>query len=697
MKRVSINNILNKRQEKSIKDSAYPSYLQAGAGSGKTRVLVDKIIYTILNEPNISLDNFAIITFTNKAADELTARLETSLYEAWLSSIDPNRDIKLRHQISIYGMTNISTIHKFCEHLLRRHGMLIGIPNTFTIKSFHQEAKEIIENQVNQFTYDNALHGIAKYKIVDLVIELLQRNSAKGLTIDHHQAIALDFNTPDNDFFNNFKQIFLQIYIESEKKIAYTKMRTNIFTPDDLIHYAVVLLDNPKITKRIASQYKYVFMDEFQDTNFEQYLLVEKMIRAGVKVFLIGDNKQSIYAFRGADVANLDRIKSLLKASNLKNLNVNYRTDPKLLDIINKIFASDFSYENTHINFPHQVLKSGAMSDLCNEPFKIEYEKNIVSIVCDIMDTVKIGDRYASFDDIAILCRRNVDVDALGRQLKSVNIPVETVGGKGFYRSKEIIDTFKLLNAIICRGDSAILESRNTFYYRALMQSYDDTSFDDFIKQLSFAFKSLPVKNGLSLIYDKSHAIEYLLNRKQFQAVANLMKLKDKVTTLTRSKIISPLEFLEQLDMMITSGKDEDEAEIFEENRINGAISLYSIHKAKGLEFPIVIIPNCDLQLVRDGSYSKIIYDNAIPSIAVHGSILGRNSSIEDKDYASLYQQKLKLNLEEELRIFYVACTRAKNMLMLSCEGSLEAIQKSKEISASWAKWVLDSQINEEV
>jgi len=179
--------------------------------------------------------------------------------------------------------------------------------------------------------------------------------------------------------------------------------------------------------------------------------------------------------------------------------------------------------------------------------------------------------------------------------------------------------------------------------------------------------------------------MDYLRHLQQYQAVANLEKLID-ISREIAQDTFKPTEFVEFLDRVITQSVEEDEAEVCDDDRVMGIVSLYTIHKAKGLEFPVVIILNCDENLVRNRTSPKIIFENdGELRLAFDPEWL----PYTDREYYSLAQQRMMLALEEELRVFYVACTRAQNMLVLASRQKEERAQGGMGIS--WAKWVVEA------
>ena len=263
---------LTSKQQAIVALDQYPLYLRAGAGTGKTEVLIQKILYILNEQKEASLKNFGIITFTNKATDEMRNRLSESLYKEWFALMqggtsNPHMDF-LRSQAEITNMIDICTIHGFCERLLRKHGLSIGIPLNYKIKSFRRDTTEILNNIVSSHFENLLLKGIPQYRISKLIDILLTNNSNHGIVIEDSSAFT--FNTPDNAYWNDFKRFYLNLYLEAYKQIESRKIELNILTPNDLIRKAVLLLSDDYIATKVAEQYHYLFIDEFQDNILSQ-------------------------------------------------------------------------------------------------------------------------------------------------------------------------------------------------------------------------------------------------------------------------------------------------------------------------------------------------------------------------------------------------------------------------------------------
>ena len=664
---------LTKKQNSIVVSNEYPQYLRAGAGTGKTEVLVRKIVNILEQDASVSLSNFAIITFTNKASDEMKQRISGLLYSNWVKS----KDKRYVSELDAINMADISTIHSFCERLLRRFGLQIDIAPNFSVKSFRRESNEIVSRLVAE-QYGNAiLEPISSGALVRSIMLLLNDNGNRGITISEELLKNLLIPVDNNGYWNEFKKLFLNLYCRAEQEIEQKKAEMNVLSPNDLIKYAARLLSNDYVAKKVSDKFRYVFIDEFQDTNSDQFELVKLLIDNGVKVFLVGDDKQSIYAFRGADVQNSQDMHSMIKQINRKRnneyLDENFRSTPEVIKVINEIFSSKFNYNGQQLNFPKEPLdiprgkgKTGI------PPLSIKFEKSVTEIVQDIIANTKINGRLAEYGDIAVLCRRNYDLDKISKELKEAGIPTYVVGGKGFYRAKEIVDVYKVLNAAV----NTDIACRNELVFTDFNRSTDKLT--GLVDEIAQVLRSETVEDTLIHLYEKSRIFDYYRAGKNYQAISNLLKLKDIARGLIDRDNTQPLQFVEYLATMISTNQEEDEAEIPEVDRRSGVVTLYSIHKAKGLSFPIVVIPNCDSKLNRPITKPKIIFDSRAETPAIgFDSEMFSDELPTDAEYLRMYDGNIAEQLEEEIRVFYVACTRAKYQIILSCDNKQDKVQQT--------------------
>lgn len=687
---------LTNKQAQIVDSNEYPIYLRAGAGTGKTEVLVQKILHILKNEPNVSLMNFAVITFTNKATEEMQNRISSALFREWISK--NSNECADSVNLETVNMVDICTIHAFCERLIRRFGLQINIAPTFKVKSYKKETANIISKIVNEYCGNPLLSDIPSYVIERLVAVFLVNNSNRGIQIDEKLTKILSQPTPENQYWNAFKSMFLEIYNRIECEVEASKRKNNVITPNGLVRCAANLLQIPSIINRVVKKYQYVFIDEFQDTNKDQFTLVDSLIKHGVKVFLVGDDKQSIYAFRGADVQNSQEMHSLInkvnKKSSEKYLSENFRSTKEIIAVINSIFSHPFTFNGDKLTFPVEPLEvpSCEISEPNTTPILFEYEKPVKDIIQNILSTTTIKGKPAQYGDIAILCRRNFDLDKIASELKEAGVPICVVGGKGFYKTKEIIDTYKLLNAIVYNNETALNEVRFTDYSK----SVKGTNINQIIMEMQDIIRLETVDASLSELYERTGIIKYYRQNHNYQAVSNLLKLNELARTIMDRDNMQPLQFIEYLYIMISTNQEEDEADIPEAERNTGVISLYSIHKAKGLSFPIVVIPCCDNKLNRPITKPKIILDlkSERPTLAFNAEIIS-NSLTPDKEYLRMLKNNVKEQLEEEIRVFYVACTRAESQIIIANTKSKEQVMQTLRYRdyASVSKWLIESKV----
>ncbi|SJZ77936.1 UvrD-helicase domain-containing protein [Selenihalanaerobacter shriftii] len=676
----------------------------AGAGSGKTKVLVDKII-AILNEEDLELNNFSIITFTNKAAVEMKDRLRDRLYFEWLRWEVNQGDPTLkkskefwRRQVELCEMVDISTIHKFCEEIIRKYGLIINQPTNFKIKSISDFLNKKTRELITSYADKDELSEVKSYKLQEFIIKYYRDNDNKGLEIDKSIIDEIDLSNKEGTDWEIITKVFFKIYNELMEEVKQYKKDNNILTSNDLIKYAVRILEESDYAlNKLANKYNALFIDEFQDTNRHQYRLVEKLQGRGIGIFLVGDEKQSIYRFRGADVKTFIEMNETSDIiDEQKYLADNFRTDEQLLETINEIFSHKFKDDkNNELKVSSKDEYKALNSEKSKEDSR-DYESFLrVKFGIGLKKVIKYLNKVdeISYNDIAVLFRSNWRLNEEAKKLKETEIPVEVIGGKAFYSSKPVIDTFKLLYHLLHANGTSKAELKYIDFYKSYKR-FDVGVFDGFLDELKKRIRVLSVDNLLEFIYNQTRIRDYYTEEKLFQELANLEKLKDLSINIMDKDFIQPIEFCNYLGLMIETEQEEEEAEVAEKlKKEKGVVSLISIHKSKGLEYPVVIVPSIDKQLNRDSVEPKIIFDEendekkmiAFKARELYDEwdpqYLAQN---QDPDYDSLNRNDQEERLAEELRILYVALTRVENMLILL--GDERPTGSKGEIS--WANWL---------
>jgi DNA helicase-2/ATP-dependent DNA helicase PcrA len=670
MKRNNDNLLLTENQKKIIESSTYPVYIKAGAGTAKTEVLVRKIARVLETDSEASLANIAIITFTNKATDEMRSRLAKQIHRSWMANLESeNGDIadKLHDQKSMIHICHISTIHSFCEGLLREYGVETGLSLAFDISNFRYNINQIIKSTVSEFYKQSPLKNLSESACGVLIKDLYLENDNKGISI-----IKNNYGKAED------KHKFIELYNQIVSKIEAEKKEKNVLTSNDLITKASELLANSAIRKKISNRFKYIFIDEFQDTNYSQFILAKALIDSGVNAFLVGDDKQAIYSFRGADLANSLEIEKYIKSKNKTKLSLieNFRSDPKVIDFINSIFQKEIMHNGTSLEFNHKPLK--CPNDTAESEDKIidkVYETGYTDIVRSVCENDTLRGEKIKYSDIAILCRKNHLVDKIGLELKSAGIPAEVIGGRGFYRTKEIIDIAKVINYVVNARDEHKNELEFTDTYLAFIKTTNG-DWEQFLTDLLSYSQRSSIESILDYIYETAGLIEYYEKRANYQAIANIMRLKDMSTEVSNEAFTPAMSFCSFLNRCIGSGAEQDEAPVASEYKERGVVSIYTIHKAKGLSFPVVILAHADESLSRAKHLPNIIFEK--DTLGISSEI----SKIPDFDYDYLCNQRTSKMLEEELRVLYVALTRAKHKIILANHTSENGTPE-----LSWTKW----------
>lgn len=680
---------LTDKQISIIKNTSFPMYVKAGAGTGKTEVLTRKILY-LLETEQIGLEHFAVITFTNKATTELKGRLTNLLYAKWRQALD-SRDEQTdfyRLQAEQVNMINIATIHGFCNTLLKTYGFYIGLSPEFIVSSVNGYINEVIQSKLDIAMNQPIMEGISGKKMRLLVREFLKYCDTHELVIDSQKINDCVFYK-EIPFWSEFKPWFLHLIHEIQSEVTAYKKENSILTVDDLIKNTAALFADEKLCRRICEKYSVVFVDEFQDTDPQQFYIVNQMIEHGVRVFLVGDDQQAIYSFRGADVESSYQMAEKISSKGSKeqlSLNKNFRSDPKLIRIFNKIFKADFRYCSDKLFFPSLSLKAPAgKTESEPKPFQMVYKLSVSQIVKHLIDTATLKGHKITYNDITILCRKNIEVAKCAEDLRAAGIPTQVIGGKGFYESKEIIDIYKLLNAALTNLPLLQTELQYTDYYQLL----DETQMKDLIFDLRMIAKEQNLEELLYHICENTGIEQFYAKNLRYQSIANIHKLRDIAREYSGEKM-QPLEFLAFLDRMISTKQEEDEAEIEAGSMVEGVVTLYTIHRAKGLAFNIVIFPFADTNLLHSNIQSKFLYQNNRLGFQTE-FINGTHSAFpNDPDYADMMEKETIRYLEEELRIVYVCLTRAKHKVIVSCNCSKQKFDEliENEDYISPAKWI---------
>lgn len=611
---MSIYDRLNEQQKKGVFTTEGPVLLLAGAGSGKTGVITHRIAH-LIDDCDVNSYNILAITFTNKAAREMRERVDDLVGcgadAAW-----------------------IMTFHAACVRILRRFIDRLGYGTNFTIYDTDDQ-KSLMKEVCKSMDVDTKVY---KEKM------LLSRISA-----------AKDELVTPDEMYTRANNDYTQMRIAEVYRVYEERLKKNNAVDfDDIINLTVELFEkNDDVLDYYQERFKYIMVDEYQDTNTAQFKLVSLLARKYHNLCVVGDDDQSIYKFRGANIRNILNFKEYFPEAEIIKLEQNYRSKSNILDAANAVIKNNsgrmdkslWTEQDAGDKIAFNVYETGYAEA---EGIAFGIEKNI-------------NDGYA-YNDCAILYRTNAQSRAIEEKLLGHNIPYRIYGGINFYSRKEIKDILAYLKTIDNGMDEiavrrilnvpkrgigatsvgkiqAYADEQNIGFYEALKQAEDIpglgrsaskiTPFTDLIRLFRAELHELSIVRLINDIIEKTGYMDYLADNDSPEEVeerrANIDELISKAATYEDGEETPTLSgFLEEVALVADIDNMDDN---------NNVVSLMTLHSAKGLEFPIVYLAG-----MEDGLFpSYMCIDSDDPS-----------------------------ELEEERRLCYVGITRAKQKLIMS-------------------------------
>jgi len=603
---------LNKEQEEAVKLIGSPLLIFAGAGSGKTRVLTEKIAY-LIEHVGLPPENILSVTFTNKAASEMKERVRKLI----------------KHDIT--GMT-IGTFHSVCASFLRKHINVLGYTNSFTIYD-QADSKQLVKEVIKSLNLDSKTFQPNKYQY--LISNLKNK-----------------MQYPDDVLLNTHTYIdekLSDIYREYNNRLK----ENNAVDFDDLLLLPIEIFNQNKgILKHYQEKYQYVLVDEYQDTNKPQFEFIYQLSSNNNEITVVGDDDQSIYAWRGADIENILNFSNLYSDTKIIKLEQNYRSTKVILDAAYNVVSKNQNRADK------KIWTDNDKGDLI-KLYEFHDERAEASgVVNDLLEYTKSTN--LALNDIVLLYRTNSQSRALEDQLRRESIPYHIVGGIKFYDRKEIKDMLAYLKYILNPSDSIAFSRIVNFPARGIGK----TTTNKILNHLTDSNKSLSdIMNSLEELGFSESQVKKI---NQFKLI--IKKLQDNIEGTALELVESLIqevqikeyyidrdnpedhERLENIDEFISSVADfcdrneNDSIKDFIEevslltdidrwNVDDDKLTLMTLHSSKGLEFKNVYILG-----MEEGLFPLS-----------HG---------DDDD------------LEEERRLFYVGLTRAMNKLTLSYANS---------------------------
>ena len=603
---------LNDKQYDAVVNTEGPCLVIAGAGSGKTKVLTHKIAY-LIGEKQVLPWNILAITFTNKAANEMKERITNLVGDA-------AKDIWM------------GTFHSICVRILRRFIDRIGFDSSFIIFDTSDQ-RTLVKNCVKTLCLDDKMFSDRSV--------LSEISNAKNEMLEPEQYTA----RANGDFR---KEKIALIYEMYQKRLK----ENNAIDFDDIINYTIKILnENQDILDYYADKFKYILVDEYQDTNKAQFTLVTLLASKNGNITVVGDNDQGIYSFRGADISNILNFEKDFPGTKIIKLEQNYRCTGNILKAANAVI------KNNEVKYKKELWTE---NDIGNLPtvYSASNEYDEGRYIAEQIEHLK-REEYYKYSDFAVLYRMNTQSRAIEEILRREGIPYKIIGGLKFYERKEIKDIISYLRLIQNQADNLSLKRIINEPKRGIGK----TSLDK-IEELSIS-SGIPmyeiIKNadqyGLNRVFINSRefvdCIEKMKSKKDDIKISELIKETLKITGYTKAleneNTIEAENRMENLDEFLTVAIEFEEesadnklsdflegvtlsSDIDNMEDTDDSVTLMTLHSAKGLEFPVVFLIGME-----------------------EGIFPGYKSISEPKE------------LEEERRLCYVGITRAKNRLFLTC------------------------------
>jgi len=643
-----------------------PILVVAGAGTGKTRVISERIKH-LIEKKGIGSKEILALTFTEKAAQEMSDRVADVMplgyEEPW-----------------------ISTFHSFADRILKAEGLEIGLDPSYKILSGPDQWL-LFRKNLFQFDlkYFRPLGNPTKF--ISAILRFISRLQDEYINPEEFEKYVQKYEGSGEEIER--WQELAHIYRKyQEIKIANSKMDFG-----DLISWCIKLFDDrPNVLNRYKEQFKHTLLDEFQDTNYAQYLLVKRLCpekMGGRSLLVVGDDSQSIYKFRGAAVSNiLEFMKDYPKAEMI-TLTKNYRSTQQILDPAYKLIQNnnpDTLESKLGISKKLTTVQKGKGET--PQILQTETIENEVELVISKIYEILAKEPSYTYKDVAILARANSHLDAFVMALRKHGLPYQLVGNRGLYDQDEVRNILALLKIIINPKDSISLYRvlnidsfaiPQKIITRLLSQSkYKKTDIWELIPdhknpelenfyQLIIRYqdkitKALPVQfvydlvheSGLLNIYLEKETIENVLSIKNLDLFLNVVKKFEVDYRSDNNELPTLVNLVDYIEMLIEAGDSPAQAEIEDIDTIN----LLTVHSAKGLEFPIVFLVNL---------------------------VTGRFPTRNRKDVIQMPDELVKEtlptgdeHLQEERRLFYVGMTRAEKYLYMLMSKNYGGVRERK-------------------
>lgn len=618
----SIFNHLNESQKMAITHTDGPMMILAGAGSGKTRTLVSKMTY-LLDDKKLSSYQLLAMTFSNKAAKEMRQRVALDL------------------GVEVGGL-QITTFHSFCAHVLRTESSYLGLGKNFSIYD-DSESKAVIKAILGR-------RGIAPRDINPLEVkfyieELKNLGHYLGGPILQEYSERFQINDEFYSFFSDYER-----EIHTANAVDFSGLITGVLQ---------LFIKHPNVLERYQERYRYILVDEYQDTNRAQFDLLSMLCGKHKNICVVGDEDQSIYSWRGADIRNILDFEKVYPNAKILKLEQNYRSSKIIIEAAGHVIAKNQLRKGKTMWTNNQEGEKVQIIEVGDDRDEAEFVANSITL---------LKTEGESLNDISIFYRTNAQSRIIEDQLRKLSIPYRIIGGIKFYDRKEVKDLISYLRLVVNPKDSLALSRIINMPARGIgattLKKLEEEAINqglslweamvlvvENLSDYSHIRLSAKVKSSLSefisliqecmnwdrcgetpsAIYEKilheSGYHQILQFSKDYESKARLENLEELMTGITQYETTTSDASLSKYLETITLDQSSNDSD----DKNTEEVSLMTVHGAKGLEFPYVFVMGAE--------------ESVFPSF----------QSLESGERA----------IEEERRLFYVAMTRAMKRLTI--------------------------------
>lgn len=619
-------NHLNDSQRQAVTYTDGPSLVIAGAGSGKTRVLTYKIAYLL--QQGFHAQSILALTFTNKAAREMKERISTMV------GAEQARRLWM------------GTFHSIFSRILRSEATYLGYPSSFTIYD-SADSKSLLKSIIKEMQLDDKVYRIG------LVQSRISNAKNSLITV---KAYEQSKNLIESDLHSK-TPLISDIY---KRYQARCKQAGAMDFDDLLLQTNILFRDFPEVLDKYRRFFQYILVDEYQDTNFAQHLIVQRLSEIHHRICVVGDDAQSIYSFRGANIDNILKFKSIYSDCRVFKLERNYRSTQSIVNAANSLI---------HKN-KDQIQKTVYSENSVGEKIKVtasysDYEEGYV--IAGKIGEMRMQGNHYNFSDFAVLYRTNAQSRILEEALRKRNIPYKIYGGLSFYQRKEIKDIISYFRVIINPHDEEALKRIINYPARGIGETTVNklilaasesnvslwtvlqnpaayalpvnggtlnklTVFRELMEGFITQNEQLSVEDLAGIVVKESGIVGSLFQDRSVEGISKQENLEELIKGIAEfceikreegSENIGLSDFLSEVSLLTDQDNDKDE--------FNNKVTMMTVHAAKGLEFKNVFVVGMEEDLFP----SQMAKDNPRA-------------------------------IEEERRLFYVAITRAEENCMLT-------------------------------